>query len=432
MFFEYSEETSGLISDDYFDADDILEKTNYFEKLHSFAQGNVMDRAQSMIEHAERLFQDFRQLMNAKDDINTLFEPYYVRFSSMEITYIEQADGPKALEKLGDAHSSEKIQEESKEDEKVTPLGIGFALAGDMSYGMSASLVTKPGRDDTIVRVKVATGGKDEYVDVNLSEFDPKKATAVEMFAYCEYMDAMGEGIDSKWGSFHALKRVASKDGRMDFGSLDNILNEKRDWTGMLKEAETTLRNDKTGETVSASDLLKMLEDAYKLATQKQKDKEDDWRSMSDNEWDKLLEGIDRYIDEFKERIRELIQAQNETSGEKQTTENAEISRLQEVLLTGSTKTGLSKTEKVTECVSCKEGESPDKDTIWTVTCFGADGIISNRCQNGEILDSWEIKYKNPQDAQRVWDYLAQFDPDDEVPNSGDMDFWLKFLSYEA
>ena len=38
MFFEYSEETSGLISDDYFDADDILEKTNYFEKLHSFAQ----------------------------------------------------------------------------------------------------------------------------------------------------------------------------------------------------------------------------------------------------------------------------------------------------------------------------------------------------------------------------------------------------------
>ena len=227
-----------------------------------------------------------------------------------------------------------------------------------MGYGMSASLVTKPGSDDTIVRVKVATGGKDEYVDVNLSEFDPKNATAVEMFAYCEYMDAMGEGIDSKWGSFHALKRVASEDGRMDFGSLDNILNEKRDWTGMLKEAETTLHNDKTGETVSASDLLKMLEDAYKLATQKQKDKEDDWRSMSDNEWDKLLEGIDRYIDEFKERIRELIQAQNETSEEKQTTENAEISRLQEVLLTGSTKTGISKTEKVTECVSCKEGES--------------------------------------------------------------------------
>ncbi len=432
MFFKYSEETSGLISDDYFDTDDILEKSNYFEKLHSFARGDVMDRAQSMIEHADRLFQDFRQLMNAKDDINTLFEPYYMRFSSMEITYIEQAEGPEALEKLGDAHSSEKIQEESKEDEKVTPLGVGFALAGDMGYGMSASLVTKPGCDDTIVRVKVATGGKDEYVDVNLSEFDPKNATAVEMFAYCEYMDAMGEGIDSKWGSFHALKRVASADGRMDFGSLDNILNEKRDWTGMLKEAETTLRNDKTGETVSASDLLKMLEDSYKLATQKQKNKEDDWRSMSDDEWDKLLAGIDRYIDEFKEWIRELIQAQNENSEEKETVENAEISRLQEVLLTGNTRTGISKTEKVTECVSCKEGESPDKDTIWTVTCFGADGIISNRCQNGEILDSWEIKYKNPQDAQRVWDYLAQFDPDEEVPNSGDMEFWLKFLSYEV
>ena len=83
-------------------------------------------------------------------------------------------------------HSSEKIQEEKAEDEQVTPLGIGFAKAGEMGYGMSASLVTKPGSDDTIIRVKVATGSGSETIDVNLSSFDPKNATPVEMFAYCQ------------------------------------------------------------------------------------------------------------------------------------------------------------------------------------------------------------------------------------------------------
>ena len=29
---------------------------------------------------------------------------------------------------------------------------------------------------------------------------------------------------------------------------------------------------------------------------------ENDWRSMSDKQWDKMLDGIDDYVDDFKEK----------------------------------------------------------------------------------------------------------------------------------
>ena len=92
---------------------------------------------------------------------------------------------------------------------------------------MSAALVEKPGCDDTIIRVKLATGSGDEVIDVNLSNFDPKNATPVEMFAYCQYKDAIGEGVNNKWGSWNALKGIALTGNGADFGSLDNIMNKK-------------------------------------------------------------------------------------------------------------------------------------------------------------------------------------------------------------
>ncbi len=51
-----------------------------------------------------------------------------------------------------------KYRKKKQRMSRFTPLGIGFAKAGEMGYGMSAFLVTKPGNDDTIIRVKVATG----------------------------------------------------------------------------------------------------------------------------------------------------------------------------------------------------------------------------------------------------------------------------------
>ena len=423
MYFEHTEETSNMLANDCFDTDDILEKANYLEKLHRFANDNLMEKTQSMIECANRLFHDFHQLMNAKADINSLFEPYFMRFLSMDIVQREQSEEPEVSEKLSEVHASEKVQEESTGKEQITPLGIGFANAGNMGYGMSASLVTKPGCDDTIIRVKVATGNGSEYVDANLSKFDPKNATAVEVFAYCRYKDAVGEGVNNKWGSWNAMKIVISPTAGMDFGSLDNILNEKMDWTGALAKSKTILEEEKTGETISAAELLKLFEETHKLTAQELKE-EKDWREMSEDEWDKMLEGIDKYIDAFKERIRKLKEMQeeaarkaamqaspdmkataaasaalnvaaggfldgevseedvvNDESFEKNWTKKLEtddqtilrtakaaqdmekkaMSKYEEVMLTDNTTVGIARTDEVTECAAVEKDDDKEK-----------------------------------------------------------------------
>ena len=483
MSFEQTEETAEFLEDDYFDTDDILEKMDYLEKINNLKNGSVMDKAKSIMDHANRFFDTFRQMMNAKEDIQSLFEPYFVKYLSMDITQIEQSEAPDIFE-LSKVHSSEKLQEEKAESEQITPLGIGFANAGHMGYGMSASLVTKPGSDDTIIRVKVATGSGDEVIDVNLSEFDPKDATPVEMFAYCQYKDAIGEGVSSKWGSWNALKSVMSPTDGADFGSLENIMNKKMNWTDSLAKSKTSLENPRTGQTLSASDLIKMLEESHKLTSQELKE-DKDWREMSDDEWDNLLEGIDKYIDAFKERIRQLKEMQDEAakkaameaSADMKTTaassaaldvaaggsleggeteensdesnwtknldtddqtvlhtaqaaqemENKAMSKYEEIMLTDTTTVGVSRTEGVTECATVEEDENKEK--VWTITAFTEQGIVSNKCQNGEIISSWEIKYNNPSDAKRVEDFINSFAKDVDLKFSGSKEFWEMFLS---
>ena len=138
-------------------------------------------------------------------------------------------------------------------------------------------------------------------------------ATAVEMFAYCHYKDATGEGSNHSWGSWNAIKKVISPGDGMNFGSLENILNEKRDWIGALAKSKTYMENPKSGEKLSAADLLKLFEEQNKLTAEELKEG-DDWRSKSDDDWDKLLAGVDRYIGAYKEDIRERVKKQMEAA----------------------------------------------------------------------------------------------------------------------
>ncbi|MCR5784119.1 MAG: hypothetical protein K6G40_00560, partial [Eubacterium sp.] len=45
---------------------------------------------------------------------------------------------------------------------------------------------------------------------------------------------------------------------------------------------------------------------------------------------------------------------------------------------------GVSYTGTATECVSVEEDDKKEK--VWTITCIGADGISSKKCQNGKVL----------------------------------------------
>lgn len=374
-------------------------------------------------------------------------------------------------------------------EEQVTPLGIGFANAGSMGYGLYASLVTKPGCDDTIIRVKIATGSDSEFIDVNLSNFDPKKATAVEMFAYCQYLDATGEGVNSKWGSWNVIKTVISPSDGMDFGSLDNIMNQRMNWIKALAESQTVLENETTGVSISASDLLKLFEEKHKITAEDLKE-DKDWREMSADEWDKMLEGIDKYIEAYKERLKQMKEKQDEaakkaareaapemrtiaassaalkvasngfaggtpsedetvggTADEKNWTKNLKtddqtilctakaaqdresmaMSKYQEVMLVDDTTVGVGKTEGATECATVAEDEKNEK--VWTITAFTEQGIESKKIQDGKVISQWKLNYKNPEDAEKVWDFLEHFDKDADLKFSGSQEFWEEFLT---
>ena len=115
------------------------------------------------------------------------------------------------------------------------------------------------------------------------------------------------------------------------------------------------------------------------------------------------------------------------TAKEAQEMENKALSRFEEVQLTGTTTVGVSQTDTGTECASVEEDENKEK--VWTITAFGEDGIVSTRCQNGKIIDSWEIKYTNPNDAKKVQDFISRFEKDANLIFSGSKDFWEEFLS---
>ena len=56
-----------------------------------------------------------------------------------------------------------------------------------------------------------------------------------------------------------------------------------------------------------------MFKESHKLSARGLKESED-WRDMSDDEWDKMLEGIDKYIDAFKERLKQMREMQEEAA----------------------------------------------------------------------------------------------------------------------
>ena len=69
--------------------------------------------------------------------------------------------------------------------------------------------------------------------------------------------------------------------------------------------------SNNTSKSANLSDVIKTFEDTHKLSAQELKDKKD-WRDMSGEEWDTMLEDFDKYIDAFKERLRLMKERQDE------------------------------------------------------------------------------------------------------------------------
>ena len=214
-----------------------------------------------------------------------------------------------------DSATSEKpVEISDKEDDQkeiVSPIiGMSSIPVGNMSYVMTASEVFKPGSDEAIVRVHV--GGKD--IDVNINEVDPKNASAVEMFAYCQYADAHDTGTGYTFGSYSVLKGVTDPLGKSEYTSLDEAISKKSNWNDAISGSKASFTKEQTGETFDSSVLLKMLEETANLFASHGGDK--DLGDLTDEEWEKLLSDTDKAIDDAKEAVEEKEQ-QEETEAER-------------------------------------------------------------------------------------------------------------------
>ncbi|WP_458459226.1 hypothetical protein [Pseudobutyrivibrio sp.] len=180
---------------------------------------------------------------------------------------------------------TEKVDEaEPVEDERTIDLGMGFLLTPGSGVGMTARQIINPDSEDLIVRVQLS-GGK-EY-DVNLNEVDPRNATAIEMFAYCQYADSIGASVaNTHFGSWSALKSMMDPLGGMECKSIDEAVSKKLDWTKNVSESDYKFVNQTTGEALTAEDVIKMLMETYQKIDHSDVE---DWRKISDEEWEKLL-----------------------------------------------------------------------------------------------------------------------------------------------
>lgn len=83
------------------------------------------------------------------------------------------------------------------------------------------------------------------------------------------------------------------------------------------KSAKTTAFSGKTtNETANTADQFKMLvekiQEEHKLTPDNISVK--DWREMDDEGWNKLLENVDQYIDDYKERLEQLEEKTKEAA----------------------------------------------------------------------------------------------------------------------
>ena len=213
---------------------------------------------------------------------------------------------------------------------------IGIMTIGNR--GFIAEYADSSTEQDPIIKV----GG----YEVRVNEVDPKNATEIEVFALTSYMDDKGLTDNTGMKTFNKMRAYSSQAEYNGFcnGIADPMTawSQNRDWTSILQNAKETYLampksyehglkcqniidsleswsgfrtyySNSSSKTADLSDAIKKFEDAHKISSQELKE-EKDWRDMTAEEWDKMLEGVDKYIDAIKERLREMKEMQDEAA----------------------------------------------------------------------------------------------------------------------
>jgi hypothetical protein len=156
---------------------------------------------------------------------------------------------------------------------------------------------------------------------------------------------------------------------------------------------------------ITAADLLALFEENNKMTSQDLKDP-DEWRTMSDDEWDKMLEGIDKFIKAFRERLREMIKQQQEAALKAAAEAPSELKSVAasqaalDVAANGFFGGTTSETEEDVE-TEPETGEDPgvDHENNWTKKLKTDDQVILRTAKSAQEMESKAI--------QRIEEFLS-------------------------
>lgn len=206
----------------------------------------------------------------------------------------------------------------AKEKEPVV-LGIAFLdVGGNQSLGLSAAYSQESSPDNPIIQVGITyPGGVKETFEVAINEIDPESATELEMFALCNYNDALGnKEVASAFGSWHVLKnngRNAEMLGQFTMAdSVEEFATVRQDWNAMVGSMkENHMEAGVFKQALDADKLLEMfkeyMDDLYERiqgGNINAPSYQIGGTSFTEEEWDKMLENFDEIEEDIVEQMR--------------------------------------------------------------------------------------------------------------------------------
>lgn len=127
MYINNTNETADLLANEYFSSDDILEKKNYFDMLGNFGNDDAFAGVSSMLEHANKLFQEMQNFINDMSNMYSMDVPYGVDLLTMDMDEINTDD-------RGISHYATNAPEEVKNALAEAMDETGYSMGGKMNY----------------------------------------------------------------------------------------------------------------------------------------------------------------------------------------------------------------------------------------------------------------------------------------------------------
>lgn len=169
--------------------------------------------------------------------------------------------------------------------------------------------------DNPAIKISIPIGNnKTKESTIFIKSIQADNATLSEMFALSFYADSIGIGKDN-WDKLAYYSKASIQNGySKEFFSASELFFQRQDWNMII--AQTTIHFMGTGyseQAIYGKELLAIIKYIEALSSA---EKENNWRTMSDKAWDKMLKSMDDAIDAWKERLKLLRQSQMKAAGE--------------------------------------------------------------------------------------------------------------------